>query len=457
MSPVAGSSARAVWRSIKGNRTATFALTAESQIHSTSQTAGVSGDVRFRNCTDPDSCSGNREVLDLVTRCQEAKAGCEWEGELRSLEEHKSTCLYIPVPCPQECDAGHVLKKDLESHLRDDCSERDYNCPHCNETGRYRERVTSHLQHCPMVLTQCPNKSCEQNVPRSQVQAHVATDCEFTVLSCRYREHGCGAELPRRDMEAHESDYKLHLEIIAKSTQSKISSLEDEVEKLAKANTALQISNTALQNSVNKITTSNKVLERNLKELTAATSSLQNQAVTFKIANCTPKKRSNEACTSPSFYTRPKGYNMQIIVYLNGNGEGAGTHISVFVHLIEGDHDNTLRWPFVGEVSVTLLNQLEDDEHHTVNINITPDLKVRIGDMRGSPTYIPHTSLGHFLVPAQQYDPQLLQHGGMTTPFAGSPGCNQFKNRQYLKDGSLYFEVSVSTPDHKPWLKTTVL
>ena len=155
-------------------------------------------------------------MLSLKVKCQEAKAGCEWKGELRSLEGHKSTCLYIPVPCPRECGSEKMLRRDLESHLQDDCSERDYDCPHCNETGRYRECVTSHLQDCPMVIVPCPNEGCEQEMCSSLVQFHVATDCEFTVLPCRYST--CMAALPRRDLEAHESNYKLHLQTMTESS-----------------------------------------------------------------------------------------------------------------------------------------------------------------------------------------------------------------------------------------------
>ena len=102
--------------------------------------------------------AGNREVLDLVVKCEKAREGCTWKGEIRSLDKHKSTCLHVPVPCPRECDVGSVLRGDLQSHLRDYCSQRDYKCPHCLQMGRYRERVTSHLQHCPMVPTECPNE-----------------------------------------------------------------------------------------------------------------------------------------------------------------------------------------------------------------------------------------------------------------------------------------------------------
>ena len=115
--------------------------------------------------------------------------------KIRSLDQHKSTCLHVPVPCPRECDVGSVLRGDLQSHLRDYCSQRDYECPHCLQMGRYRERVTSHLQHCPMVLTECPN-GCTKTIVSSKIPAHVANDCpSFTVLPCGYNAGGEEATL----------------------------------------------------------------------------------------------------------------------------------------------------------------------------------------------------------------------------------------------------------------------
>ena len=375
-----------------------FVQTAGSQIHSTSQTAGVSGDVRFRNGTDQDSCSGNREVLDLVTRCPGAKAGCEWKGELRSLEEHKSTCLYIPVPCPRECGSEEMLRQDLESHLRDDCSERDYDCPHCNETGRYRERVTSHLQDCPMVVVPCPNEGCEQEVPRSQLQAHVATDCEYAVLPCRYREHGCGAELPRGDMEAHENDYKLHLQVVAKYSQSEINKLV--IVYLALQNEADELKATQIRE---KVTLKNS-----------------DDSITFKIAGSITFDDGMKCFTSSPFYTSPKGYAIKIVVFVDK--ENYITIISV--QPCKGDHDNTLSWPFVGEVSVTLLNQLEDRDHHTVTINMTNEDNTRVGNFKITLTSVPTT----------------IHHP---------------KPVQYLAE-SLYIRVSVNIPTSKPWLECAV-
>ena len=59
---------------------------------------------------------------------------------------------------------------------------------------------------------------------------------------------------------------------------------------------------------------------------------------------------------SPPFHTSPHGYRMCIRAYLNGDGSGKGTHISVFFVLMKSEHDNLLSWPFKSPVTFQLLN-----------------------------------------------------------------------------------------------------
>ena len=42
--------------------------------------------------------------------------------------------------------------------------------------------------------------------------------------------------------------------------------------------------------------------------------------------------------------------------------------MSVYVYLMQGDNDNNLKWPFEGTIKVSLLNQLEDGQHHTKQV-----------------------------------------------------------------------------------------
>ena len=60
---------------------------------------------------------------------------------------------------------------------------------------------------------------------------------------------------------------------------------------------------------------------------------------------------------SPPFYTSPHGYRMCIRVYLNGDGAGKGTHVSLFFVVMRSEHDNLLPWPFKQSVRFTLINQ----------------------------------------------------------------------------------------------------
>lgn len=87
--------------------------------------------------------------------------------------------------------------------------------------------------------------------------------------------------------------------------------------------------------------------------------------ITFKLTGFQDKRKDKQPFAFPPFYTHPRGYHMAFVVYANGNGSAKGTHISVFVQLQKGNYDDELKWPFVGEVTFTLLNQLKDENHYS--------------------------------------------------------------------------------------------
>ena len=67
---------------------------------------------------------------------------------------------------------------------------------------------------------------------------------------------------------------------------------------------------------------------------------------------------------SPPFYTGRNGYKMCIRAYLNGDGSGEGTHLSIFFVLMKGEYDPLLQWPFESKVSLILVDQ--DHKKHLV-------------------------------------------------------------------------------------------
>ena len=117
-----------------------------------------------------------------------------------------------------------------------------------------------------------------------------------------------------------------------------------------------------------------------------------------------------------------------MVVQVDSNGLGKKdkeTHVSVFASVLGGVNDAELKWPFIGEVKITLLNQLEDKNHHTDSILFTLAQRAPMGKLE----FIHHSALAH----------------------------NPAKNTQYLKDDSLYFRVSVEAENHKSWLQCIVI
>ena len=359
---------------------------------------------------------GKRDVNALRVKCDNVKRGCEWEGTVGTLEEHVTTCGFTPVTCPNECKQSRMIpRKDLDEHLKNKCMNRVYQCQHCGQEGIYIYITGIHDRIlCEKKVLPCPNADCPDSMQRAEIKQHLDNDCEHTVISCKYEGIGCDVKMKRKDMGAHEQDDKAHLHQALNT-----------VVKLQEENKAVQ---DRLQSATETIASMKKENKGVRDRLQSVTTIMQKKSVVFEIVNYGKKKENNEVFPSQSFYTGIDEYNMRIDVYPNGNGDGKGTHVSVFVPILKGDNDDNLKWPFIGTVKIELLNQLEDENHHLKTLTLDQEDNVRVGPAWGYSTFIPHSQLSH--------DP--------------------VKNTQYLKDDTLYFRVSVEVSGHKPWLECTL-
>ena len=48
---------------------------------------------------------------------------------------------------------------------------------------------------------------------------------------------------------------------------------------------------------------------------------------------------------------------------LNGVDSGVGKHVALFVHMMQGDYDFILRWPFTGRIALSILDQSDAAEY----------------------------------------------------------------------------------------------
>ena len=109
------------------------------------------------------------------------------------------------------------------------------------------------------------------------------------------------------------------------------------------------------------------------------------------------------------FYAFEEGYKMCLKVYVNGVGSGEGTHVSVYLYLMKGPHDDKLEqsdhWPLRGTFTIELLSQLNDKHHKSIANTFYSDLcqecssRVMNNSVApqgwGSPEFIPHSAILH--------------------------------------------------------------
>lgn len=124
----------------------------------------------------------------------------------------------------------------------------------------------------------------------------------------------------------------------------------------------------------------------------------------FTLDNFDHYKKNSLKWFSPPFYTHASGYRMYIGVDAGGHSVGEGTHISLLVYLLPGEHDENLSWPFRGTVKISLLNQRRDCNHFESSVEFDEDTplinsaQVMESDRStgwGNAMFIAHSKLGH--------------------------------------------------------------
>ena len=130
-----------------------------------------------------------------------------------------------------------------------------------------------------------------------------------------------------------------------------------------------------------------------------------------KMSSFSKKSKEKEEWYSDPFFAFKGGYQMRLKVFAAGNGKGKGTHVSVFLYLMKGPHDDELEqsghWPLKGTFTVELLNQVKDNGHYDRRIQIDPDvcsectsrvigiLQTEATSGWGYPEFISHETLFH--------------------------------------------------------------
>ena len=406
------------------------------------------------------------KILALEVRCTMKDRKCPWTGQLQHLDAHLDVttgdCQYVDVECPKKC-VQKVQKRNVDTHLANECPNRDYRCPHCNFANKYHV-VSKHFGVCPYYPLACPNR-CGATFERDDLQDHKKM-CRLEEVQCVFGNEGCPTKFIRENEDEHmDHNTQKHLALIPAATlrisqdfERKLQEQQEVFEKKVKQQKEeheqrMQQLGGQLQEQLTQIDKQSREFQKRLDEQQMKFQELtkkrdaqikgleeqqirnrqliehQQQAISqicsgevgippydITLSNYQQEKARSSFIDSPPMYTHPGGYKFKLRLCPNGGGNGYGTHVSVSVYSLESDHDAELKIPVKFTITVQLLNQHRDQDHHTRDIQckVTRDMIGSVFCIGADWTFIPHAALE----------------------------WNRGKQTQYLKDDCLRFRIT---------------
>ncbi|XP_048855485.1 TNF receptor-associated factor 2-like isoform X1 [Brienomyrus brachyistius] len=401
----------------------------------------------------PDNAA-RREIENLPAQCP--SKGCPWRGVVKDYEaQHEGRCEHEQVQC-EACQA-FVPWLHMARHTSRECEARTVTCKFCKATFSSKD-IKGHNNVCQKFPIHC--ESCgKKKIPREMFADH-SNSCGKQQEACQFSTVGCETSLENERQGDHEQANVLeHMRLLLakvvvllkhdasgpaeceegaalglyrapadeevganNSLQPKVAALENivcvlnrEVERCAFTLEAFTCQQRLDQQQMETLKNKIQQLERSLAmrdlQLAEAEQVLHELAVctydgvfVWKITNFS--RRREEAVSSlaptmfsPAFYSSKYGYKMCLRLYLNGDGTGRGTHLSLFFVVMRGKYDGLLKWPFSQKVTLMLLDQ--NNREHVIDA-FRPDISSTsfqrpISEMNiasGCPLFCPLAKLG---------------------------------------------------------------
>ncbi len=101
--------------------------------------------------------------------------------------------------CPFGCEKKSF--KPVSMGIRNLLNNLKFKCQNegCNEVISYID-VKTHDDICPYQKMICPNKDCEEQLLKKNLENHIKNFCKYTLIKCSY----CNYKFPRYQIPEHE-------------------------------------------------------------------------------------------------------------------------------------------------------------------------------------------------------------------------------------------------------------
>ncbi|CAF1110709.1 unnamed protein product [Adineta ricciae] len=302
-----------------------------------------------------------------------------FQNDLNTLVVH---CAY--------CDWTDEMKK-YQKHLNE--MHSNPTCEFCEEKFSSDEDFIRHqLYSCEKIFVSCPFKQfgCQDHIPLISLNKHYRTaQHQLILMNIVFRWKSLLATGLLIDFKQTEQITADELQDIAEMVNilsETIPVLKDDSQRIISEASHLQENLNAIsqdcstlklsiqeQNSVlDTLAVSQERLQADIKSIegmiNTASSTTYDGTYIWKIDHIAAKiidartEKQMFIC-SPSFYSSVTGYKMCLRLYLNGDKDAHGTHISLFIVLMRGPYDAILEFPFLYKIIFCLYDQTKRQDH----------------------------------------------------------------------------------------------
>ncbi|XP_074078701.1 TNF receptor-associated factor 5 [Macrotis lagotis] len=378
-----------------------------------------------------------KDHLDLYCQFREETCPyCQKEIVVINLQNHKEKfCPDYPVSCPNNC-LQIIPRTKVGEHItvcpevEQECPYKHYGCPVKDKRINLKEHENSALREHMLLVLEKNSKLEEQisdlhknlELKENKIQQLNETvkkfEKEFRQFVQLFGKNG--NLLASTQVLASHIDKSAWLETqvrelleVANQQQNKfdLRPLMNTIETIKQKITLLETYDqrlVTLEGQTNRhdahINVHKAQLNKNEERFKMLEGTCYNGKLIWKVMDYKMKKReATEGRTvsifSQPFYTSRCGYRLCARAYLNGDGSGKGTHLSLYFVVMKGEFDSLLQWPFKQRVTMMLLDQSGKKNHITEIFKADPNsssFKRPDGEMNiasGCPRFVAHSTL----------------------------------------------------------------
>ena len=311
-----------------------------------------------------------RTLCTFKVHCSHQKDGCEWTGELGQLDAHVNEdpepkkeldgCQFVNINCFFMC-GGRFQRHYVGGHQFENCPKRPFSCEYCHAyDAKYDDVTHNHWPVCGSFPLRCPNE-CGVELPRQKMDSHVDIECPLASIECDFHHVGCTVELSRKDLPEHFRENLItHMSLLAASHAKQ----QKEIASLVSENNSYQSKQLSMEQTIEELREENEQLKTKAVMLSLKLDHISTPRMSIPLAppvlimsNFQQHKLKKVIWLSPPIYTHYKGYKVRLRV--DASGHGNDSHISVFLHFMKGEFDESLKWPFRGAFHFQVLDQVD--------------------------------------------------------------------------------------------------